>query len=81
MNRLHCAIELLGGVSRFARAIGVTQSVVSNWLSRGTLVPPKHCVSIERLTERKVSRRDLRPDDWHLIWPELVNASPDVAHI
>lgn len=29
------------------------------------------CVAIERATEGAVSRRDLRPDDWERIWPEL----------
>jgi DNA-binding transcriptional regulator YdaS (Cro superfamily) len=32
---------------------------------------PEYCVAIERATEGKVSRRDLRPDDWAAIWPEL----------
>ena len=35
-------------------------------------MPPEHCAVIEARTG--VSRRDLRPDDWHRIWPELVNA-------
>jgi DNA-binding transcriptional regulator YdaS (Cro superfamily) len=33
---------------------------------------PESCVAIERATDGKVTRRDLRPDDWHRIWPELV---------
>lgn len=33
----------------------------------------KLCVSIERESNERVTRRDLRPDDWRLIWPELVN--------
>ena len=33
---------------------------------------PQYCVAIERETGGQVTRRDLRPDDWHLIWPELV---------
>jgi DNA-binding transcriptional regulator YdaS (Cro superfamily) len=32
---------------------------------------PEYCVSIERATEGKVTRKDLRPDDWEAIWPEL----------
>ena len=28
---------------------------------------------IEQSTEGKVTRKDLRPDDWHLIWPELID--------
>lgn len=33
----------------------------------------KLAVMIERESKGAVTRRDLRPDDWHLIWPELVN--------
>ncbi|WP_433867570.1 transcriptional regulator [Ralstonia wenshanensis] len=32
---------------------------------------PAVCVAIERATCRSVTRRDLRPSDWRLIWPEL----------
>lgn len=28
--------------------------------------------AIERHSGSKVKRWDLRPDDWHLIWPELI---------
>lgn len=40
------------------------------------------CVAIERATRGEVTRRDLRPCDWHLIWPELVSAgaSPPRVH-
>lgn len=29
------------------------------------------CVAIEQSTAGAVTRQELRPDDWHLIWPEL----------
>ena len=32
---------------------------------------PAHCLAIERATNGAVTRRDLRPDDCHLIWPDL----------
>jgi DNA-binding transcriptional regulator YdaS (Cro superfamily) len=35
---------------------------------------PEYCVSIERATDGLVRRWDLRPDDWHRIWPELIGA-------
>ena len=44
---------------------------------------PENCVAIERATSGAVTRRDLRPDDWHRIWPELVTAehtAPDSVH-
>lgn len=70
MDALIEATKRAGGVSALAAAISVTQSAVSNWRSRGGYVPPEHCAVIEARTG--VSRRDLRPDDWHRIWPELV---------
>lgn len=35
---------------------------------------PENCAGIEAATGGKVTRRDLRPDDWFLIWPELKEA-------
>ena len=34
-------------------------------------IPIVRCVQIEKLTNGAVTRKDLRPDDWHEIWPEL----------
>lgn len=33
---------------------------------------PEYCVAIERATGGAVRRWDLRPEDWHRIWPELI---------
>ena len=68
---LQVAIDCLGGAGKLAAAIGVGQSAISNWRSRSTTPDAVYCVAIERATNGQVSRRDLRPDDWHLIWPEL----------
>jgi DNA-binding transcriptional regulator YdaS (Cro superfamily) len=35
---------------------------------------PAKCVEIERDSEGELRRWDLRPRDWHLIWPELIGA-------
>lgn len=32
---------------------------------------PENCLSIERATDGMVTRQDLRPDDYWLIWPDL----------
>ena len=32
---------------------------------------PVLALKIEQATNGEVTRKDLRPDDWHLIWPEL----------
>jgi DNA-binding transcriptional regulator YdaS (Cro superfamily) len=74
MEALNKAIEAVDGVGRLALEIGVTQSAVSNWRARGGYVPSEHCAAIEMATKGTVTRRDLRPDDWFRIWPELVTA-------
>ena len=42
--------------------------------SKGQLLGPLICVAIEQETGKKVTRLVLRPDDWHLIWPELAQS-------
>lgn len=61
-----------GGVTALANAINQNQSTVSMWRKRGS-VPTQQCTAIERVTG--ISRCRLRPDDWHLIWPELATDS------
>ncbi|WP_284412571.1 helix-turn-helix domain-containing protein [Acidovorax sp. SUPP2539] len=65
------ACETLGSQAALAKAIEVAPALVHQWRSGSRPVPVQHCLSIERATGAAVSRRDLRPDDWHLIWPEL----------
>lgn len=62
-----------GRGAALASAIGVSPVLVSQW-STGPRVPPiERCVPIERATAGQVSRRDLRPDDYLDIWPELAD--------
>lgn len=46
---------------------------IRQWRHRyaGRAPNPENCVGIELATDGDVDRRDLRPEDWHLIWPEL----------
>lgn len=66
------AAELVGGKSALARLVGVTPPTVQQWANGDRPVPPERCVLVERVTYGAVGRRDLRPDDWQLIWPELM---------
>lgn len=71
---LQRALALHGGSpTAFAEAIGqgVRRQNLAYWLRCG-VVPTQYCAAIERATNGAVRRWDLRPDDWHLIWPELV---------
>ncbi len=67
-----------GRIARLAEAQAVSASLVTQW-ARGKTVPAERCAAIERLTGRQVMRWDLRPDDWHQIWPELVGLTDPPA--
>ncbi len=58
-----------------AKLIDVAPSFVNQWVKSDRPIPIPTCVLIEQKTEGAVRRWDLRPDDWHLIWPELVGAT------
>ena len=61
-----------------ARAVGVTTGAVHQWANGMIAIAIERCVPIERATSGLVTRRDLRPDDWADIWPELaVNYKPN----
>ena len=57
-----------------AKELGVSPVLVSQWRTSARAVPIDRCVAIWRATAGKVTRRDLRPDDWEEIWPELAEA-------
>lgn len=63
-----------GAQAALAKAIGAHAPDLSRWASGGRPVPVPRCVPIERYTAGRVPRWKLRPQDWHLIWPELVGA-------
>jgi len=60
-----------------ARDLKLAPSLVSQWGSRARPIPIERCYQIELATAGAVTRRDLRPDDWQRIWPEL--ATPPCA--
>lgn len=74
------AIQIVGSQRALARALSIAPTAVGQWRKPeeegGRPVPPKQCVRIERLTDGRVTRRDLRPDDWRDIWPELAEKAP-----
>ena len=60
-----------GVTAALARQIGAQPQLMWQWASGVRPVPLERCVAIERATDGAVTRIDLRPDDWHEIWPEL----------
>ena len=65
-----------GGVTALAARLGISTVYLSQLAARqGGRVPGAAlCVAIEKESGYAVRRWNLRPDDWHLIWPELITA-------
>lgn len=61
-----------GTAAKLAAHLGVSASYLSQMASGLCPISEKRCVLIEQFTHGVVARRDLRPDDWREIWPELL---------
>jgi DNA-binding transcriptional regulator YdaS (Cro superfamily) len=60
---------------RLAEKVGThPASLYQAMTGKGFGFSPAECVRIERDSEHELRRWDLRPNDWHLIWPELIDA-------
>jgi DNA-binding transcriptional regulator YdaS (Cro superfamily) len=59
--------------------VGTSYGYVRKATSAQQKPEPMRCVDIERATDGAVTRRELRPDDWQRIWPELVAKQRRVA--
>jgi DNA-binding transcriptional regulator YdaS (Cro superfamily) len=63
-----------GNGTALAEALRLSPSYLSQLASGTSPCSPERCVAIERATDGSVRRWDMRPMDWHLIWPELITA-------
>lgn len=60
-----------GSQRRMALKLGVSESYFAQFIKGTVNRSSKRCVQIEQETNGAVTRQDLRPHDYHLIWPEL----------
>jgi DNA-binding transcriptional regulator YdaS (Cro superfamily) len=67
-------IDLLGGTAKVARMCKVDSAAVSNWRVRG--IPGDKYMflgaRIEEVSHGLVTRQDLFPKNYFLIWPEML---------
>ena len=59
-----------GGAAELAASLEVSPSYLSQ-LAAVEQISPVMSVKIEKATSGAVTRQEMRPDDWHLIWPEI----------
>jgi len=61
-EHLQKAIEILGTQEALAKACGVKQPYVHNWLNRDKKLPLERAFQIEKATSGQVTKEQLRPD-------------------
>lgn len=64
-----------GTASGLAKALSISPSYLSQMASGLAPISPERSVAIERATDGAVSRRELRPEDWQRIWPEMADGA------
>jgi DNA-binding transcriptional regulator YdaS (Cro superfamily) len=65
-----------GRQAALAKAIGAHAPDVSRWADGTRPIPVAYGAAIERATGGLVTRREMFPDDWQRIWPELAVSNP-----
>lgn len=82
--KLKTYLDMPGGMTAadLARAIGVKDAQVLQWKHgyESRKPSPAYCLAIERATKGAVSRKDLRPHDYWLIWPDLPVPTKEASH-
>lgn len=61
-----------GRSAKVALLTGMTAAFVSQIATRARQCPAERGAALERACDFAVRRWDLRPLDWHRIWPELI---------
>jgi DNA-binding transcriptional regulator YdaS (Cro superfamily) len=70
-------IDLLGGTAKVARMCKCDDATVSTWRKRGIPSGPLMFLAarIEEVSHGLVTRQDLFPNNFYLIWPELLKSN------
>ena len=66
----YCAHER-GRQRAIAEKIDIAYAYMNQIVTGHRPIPIEYCASIELATDGEVTRQEMRPDDWHKIWPEL----------
>ena len=68
-DALKSAVAKFGGQAKLARLLNITPSAVNQWICGKRPIPSNFCHAINSATGCQIQH--LRPDDFHLIWPDL----------
>jgi DNA-binding transcriptional regulator YdaS (Cro superfamily) len=72
-------IEVLGGPAAVATRLGIKVPSVYGWMPKGAGIPESRLIELGADIEAKglYTRKQIRPNDWQQIWPELVHSAPE----
>ncbi len=72
-------IDLLGGCGKVAKMCKVSMSSVTHWRTRSIPTGQRILLAarIEKETHKVITRRDMFPEDYFLIWPEIDNITKE----
>ena len=77
-------IDALGGTTAVALLLGIRAPSVSGWRDGRDVfgIPEDKLIRLAPTAEARgiASRRDLRPNDWHQIWPEIADGLHALKH-
>ena len=62
IKALNEAIKIVGGHAQFVKQLNIYDQLLAGWKQNQYGVTPTYVIAIERLTQGKVSRHDLRID-------------------
>lgn len=70
-------IDILGGTAKVAKMCKCDDATVSTWRKRGIPSGPLMLLAarIEKESHGLVTRQDLFPNNFYLIWPELLKSN------
>lgn len=63
-----------GRIAEVAKTVGIAPAFLTQIASGHRPAPAVYVPALEIACRREVRRWDWRPNDWHLIWPELIGA-------
>lgn len=64
-----------GELIALSREIKAHVPDVSRWASGERPIPAHRAAAIEQATKGRVTRQEMRPNDWQRIWPELAETA------
>ena len=65
------AVAEAGSLAQFSRDVGVSINVAWQWKEGKRPVPAVHCQRVVQVAKNKISLKEVRPNDWKRLWPDL----------